>query len=1061
MSKRRIPLILLACILAGCGAPTNPLSSDSKASSGQSSDPSSSISSSEEISTCNVYFFDPAGQIYSYVTVEKGNAVDRPVDPVLEGYTFLGWFTRNGEEYDFSSLVYSDLSLFARFEEIVYFEGYREDYLPSNSPLSTEDVFNEGDKDISITLKTDMLTYRPSINADMVRLSGAFKDLTVESIKLQGKELIVVTKGEVKEGEGIITLAKEATDANAFITKTLDIASRHGLIDRSSYRLKDEDTKIEFSLRLTNIRFRNDDNLDKNDYKAKVNSGELAYISVSDPSRYALELTDLSDDFTSADFSLTLPEKLNEAIATELRDSLLIHIAKEALSSDIPLDLHLDLFDFKTNSDVRLYRHNGEEYRGKFKIKLLSCHANDALEENIDKLLVDPLNKNLIFTIDGVDTTLTKLSVTNPTTIEGEFNASLTEAKDGLGHIYLPEVKLSEEASLHFVSSWYDGNKVIPAQEEVTYKFDQSIEPGGGVGTVTQTDEQSYRAIKTSVTESAFPEVASNIDDTDPIINAATGIGMIGFGLYSGNFDTARNAASKLFGIDSIADPTTKILGALSEIADILLDIEKKIDNIANQIEVIQEELEQLGQQALLTNYLSAHASWKAFLTDYFTPLENAVVSYSNDYFRYYYDLVIHSYVPYPGTEPMIELNYDREGNLVFPGPNRALSIDGKIIDKDARKTITVPTCFHALSGIFANDGHVYPSIEDDIIADLFAEGNYDEKLIGDIVKTLRYNAMRSHFEDEGDLDDFTFTFSNFCYAFTGTEFGSNLKTSITPLDCYRIMLETVYNFGFEIEPEFNLTVVKIESVYYCARSFFKFTQFINSGEILSTRYDELDKATKAELTDNRFYHSNIDTKTIYSYAASSYVAYSCDAFGIGVEIDEDYDVSAWLTRMDYFDCTYKEKLPDLSSIDEASVRLMALKVKLYNTLKGTNLSFKDYLGHVGIIPEDKLEKTLGVILTQKGLEDDDDEIEDIKFPSNWKIDTDRDETLAFRGDAYSFADDDTVNGLVCVTWDFVGHGMGDYYVPGNFTNVGYIDSLDGRHLDVWAYYVNFAPVSV
>ena len=1071
MNKRRIPILLLSLILASCAhpAPSSTSSSETSYSVSSSQEASSSqevsssqSSSSEEVSTCHVYFFDPNGQIYSYQIIEKGSTAEKPVDPEQEGYTFVGWFTRDGEEFDFSTLLYSDISLFARFEEITYFDGYLEKYLPSNSPLSSEDIYYEGDKDISITLKTELVEFSSSINAPMVRLSGAFLGLSVDSIKAEGEKLIILTKGTVQEGEGKIALDKKATNANSFISKSLPVISRHGLIDHSSYRLNEDGTKIDFLVKLTNIQFRNDENLGKADYMAKVNAGELPYFSLSDPSRYGLEMKEISDDFTSATFCLSLPEKLNESIARELRDSLLIHFTKEALTSDIPLELRLDLFSFQSKSEVTMYRQNGEQYRGNFKIKLLSCRVSTSFEENIDKLLAEPTNKNLIFTIDGVETTITKLSSPDVTTIQGEFVAASSE-QNSVGHIYLPEVKLSEEASLALVSNWYDGSIAVPQEEKVTIIFDQSLEPGGGIGTVTQSEAQSYHTVKTSVTQSAFPEISTQEGEynAESIITAATGIGMIGFGLYSGNFNTARNAASKLFGIDALADPTTRILGALADIADILLDIEEKIDHIADQIEVIQAELEQLGQQSLLTNYLSAHASWKAFITDYFTPLENAVIAYSNDYFRYYYDLVIHSFDPYPGTEPTIEVNYDKDGNLVFPGPNRALSIDGKIIDKSATKTIVIPTLYHSLSGIFANNGHVYPSIEDDVIADLYAQGIYEENLISDIAKTIRYNAMRGHFLDDGDLDEFTFTFSNFCLAFTGTEFGSNLKSSITPLDCYRIMLETVYNFGFEIEPEFNLTVVKIESVYYCARSFLHFTQFINSGEILSSRYEDLDKATKAEFTDNRFYHSNIDEKTIYSYAAGSYVKYSCDAFGIAVAIDEDEDVDTYLTRNENFDCRYHEKLPDLVSVDEAAVRLMALKVKLYNSLKGTSLSFKDYLGHIGIIPEDKLEKTLGVILTQKGFTDDDDDIEDLNFPSNWSIDVDRDETYAFKGKAYSFADDDVVDGLVCITYDFVGHGMGDYYVPGNITNVGYVEMADGRTLGVWAYYVNFSPVAV
>ena len=1072
MIKKRIPLILLAGMLVSCGTPAYPGGASSAVPSGQwtahgHGSSVASSSSSEEQKRVNVYFFDPAGQSYAYENILQGTAVKRPEDPEQEGFEFVGWFTRDGEKFDFASLVYADTSLYARFAQSVYFDGYREEYLPNYSPLKSQDTLREGDEDVTITLDSDQVSFNAALDAKMVRLSGAFAGLTPTSVTVDGGTVSILTEGTVREGEGRVALAKQATDADAFLTAELPVSPRHGAVDASTYRLHDNGTKLDFTVRLSGMKLRNDGNLSKDDYQAKVNSGELPCFSLSLPDRYAMEMAEIADDFASFRLRLTLPEAMNETVAKELRDSLAIRLAKEALTGEIGLDLRLDLFAIATRSEATMYRHDGGECRGYFTIKLLSCRVDDAFAGNIDRILADAANKNLIFTIPGLETTLTKLSVADDATLKGEFSVKTDKTGSGVGYVSLADIRLSgDETPIRIAKNLYDGSSALPETEAVDYVFDQNAEPvtGGGMGTVTQSAAQCYRTVKTSVEQSAFKGISSSQSDSgeaDMIIHAATGIGMIGYGLYSGDFVTAKSGASKLFGIDSLADPTTRILGALDAIADILLDIEKKIDDIADKIQVIQAELEKLGQQSLLTNYLSAHASWKAFVTDYFTPLENAIVAYSNDYFRHYHDLVIDSYDPYPGTEPTVELNYDRDGNLVFPGRNRALSIDGKVIDKAARKVVTLPTLHHALSGIFANDGHVYATIEDDVIADLFAEGSYDEKTVADIAKTIRYEAMRNHFRDDSDLDGFTATFSNFCHAFTGTEFGSNLKSSITPLDCYRIMLETVYNFGFEIEPEFNLTVVKIESVYYCARSFLRFTQFINSGEILSTRYDELDKAAEAEFTDSRFYHGNVDDKTIYSYAAGSYVAYSCNAFGMAFEIDEDQDVDAYLTRNEYFDCDYHEKLPDLSSIDEASVRLMALKVKLYNSLKGTSLGFKDYLGHIGIIPEDKLEKTLGVILAQKGLEDDDDEIEDMKFPSNWAIDVDRGETYAFKGKAFSFADDDTVNGLVCVTWDFVEHGMGDYYVPGNFTNVGYIDSLDGAHLGVWAYYVNFAPVSV
>ena len=49
--------------------------------------------------------------------VAEGTILERPADPVKEGYKFIGWYV-GGKEYDFSAPVMSDLVIDARFEKI-------------------------------------------------------------------------------------------------------------------------------------------------------------------------------------------------------------------------------------------------------------------------------------------------------------------------------------------------------------------------------------------------------------------------------------------------------------------------------------------------------------------------------------------------------------------------------------------------------------------------------------------------------------------------------------------------------------------------------------------------------------------------------------------------------------------------------------------------------------------------------------------------------------------------------------------------------------------------------
>ena len=52
------------------------------------------------------------------VTVEDGKTLDRPADPVKEGYKFIGWFV-DGKEFDFNTPITGDLKIEARFEKLL------------------------------------------------------------------------------------------------------------------------------------------------------------------------------------------------------------------------------------------------------------------------------------------------------------------------------------------------------------------------------------------------------------------------------------------------------------------------------------------------------------------------------------------------------------------------------------------------------------------------------------------------------------------------------------------------------------------------------------------------------------------------------------------------------------------------------------------------------------------------------------------------------------------------------------------------------------------------------
>ena len=54
----------------------------------------------EKLKVFKVTFNTNGGDTIEPVEVEEGQRVKKPADPVRSGYTFIGWFTKEGE-YDF------------------------------------------------------------------------------------------------------------------------------------------------------------------------------------------------------------------------------------------------------------------------------------------------------------------------------------------------------------------------------------------------------------------------------------------------------------------------------------------------------------------------------------------------------------------------------------------------------------------------------------------------------------------------------------------------------------------------------------------------------------------------------------------------------------------------------------------------------------------------------------------------------------------------------------------------------------------------------------------------
>ena len=78
-----------------------------------------------------------------------GGRVQKPTDPTMEGYKFLGWYTEDGTLFDFSSAVSSSLTLYAMWEKIeetpvVHYyldDNFRTEHLDLVASVANEDYY--------------------------------------------------------------------------------------------------------------------------------------------------------------------------------------------------------------------------------------------------------------------------------------------------------------------------------------------------------------------------------------------------------------------------------------------------------------------------------------------------------------------------------------------------------------------------------------------------------------------------------------------------------------------------------------------------------------------------------------------------------------------------------------------------------------------------------------------------------------------------------------------------------------------------------------------------------
>ena len=202
----------------------------------------------KEVITYTVSFVND--DVLEEVTVKENDKVSKPVDPVKDGFEFIGWYL-NGELFNFDSPITSNITLNAKYEEVI--KTYNVLVVFDNNEIRFNDIT---ELSIDYITKIDGYEYI-GLYTDSLYQNEFSGSLTSDmTLYLKYKKYHSVLVKTDKEEISLKVYHGEKIDTNIFYEKgyknCIYYIDRYSLImnDSSLYYVEDEKVYTDIELTL-------------------------------------------------------------------------------------------------------------------------------------------------------------------------------------------------------------------------------------------------------------------------------------------------------------------------------------------------------------------------------------------------------------------------------------------------------------------------------------------------------------------------------------------------------------------------------------------------------------------------------------------------------------------------------------------------------------------------------------------------------------------------------------------------------------------------------------------